>query len=415
MALIEILYGRKPIELEVPEERLMGVYGIEPPPQVDEDSIIEEALRSPMGKALEDYDPKSALIVVNDASRLTPTPKMLDHILSRISGDVRLIVATGTHRPPTEEEYREVILGHHYDELRSLTTHHDCRKGDFFSLGSTARGTPIILNRALLEHDLIVTLGSVEPHYFAGYTGGRKSIAPGLCAYECVEANHRMALMPEAALGRLRGNPLNEDLEEIVGKVSSKVPIFTLNVAITGEGRAWAARAGDIFQSFNSLVREVEGRYAVKLPKKAKIVVAVAPREMGIDLYQAHKALEAAKLVIDNGGIVILVAPCWDGIGPRNFYDLLAGKSIDEVRKQVYENYKLGYHKSAKILELLQKAKVFAVTELEPEILSKIGFKAFKDVQEAIEEAMRAVDGKVAVLPEASITVPMIADDRAKC
>ncbi len=411
MALIEVLYGKESIRLDVPDERLMGVYEIEPPPHIDEDLIIEEALKSPEGKALEEYDPKRTLIVVNDASRLTPTPKMLDHVLNRISGDIRIIVATGTHRPPTEDEYRSTILGHHYDRLRSLTMHHDCRKDRFVSLGSTVRGTPILLNEKVFQHDLIITLGSVEPHYFAGYTGGRKSIAPGLCAYECVEANHRMALLPEAALGRLKGNPLNEDLEEIVRTVSSKVSIFTLNVAITGDGRAWAARAGNIFDSFSSLVKVVEGRYSIKLPRKAEIVVAVAPKEMGVDLYQAHKALEAAKLAVKEGGIVILVAPCWDGIGPRNFYDLLAGRSPEEVRKQVYENYKLGYHKSAKILELLQKARVFAVTELEPEVLSKIGFKAFRDVQEALDEAMRMVSGKVAVLPEASITVPRVEGD----
>ncbi len=408
MALVEILYGRESIGLDVPDGRLMGVYEIKPPPHVNEDSVIEEALRSPEGRALEDYDPKSTLIVVNDASRLTPTPKMLDHVLRRISGDIKVLVATGTHRPPTEDEYRSIILGHHYNRLRSLTTHHDCRNDEFVSLGSTARDTPILLNREIFQHDLLVTLGSVEPHYFAGYTGGRKSIAPGLCAYECVEANHRMALLPEAALGRLKGNPLNEDLEEIVRKVSSKVSIFTLNVAITGKGRAWAARAGGMFDSFNSLVKEVEVRYAIELPEKAEIVVAVAPREMGIDLYQAHKALEAAKLIVKKGGIVILVAPCWDGIGPRNFYDLLAGKNPEEIRKQVYENYKLGYHKSAKILELMQRARVFAVTELEPEVLSRIGFKPFRDVQEALNEAMRTVGGKIAVLPEASITVPRI-------
>ncbi len=406
MVLVEILYGEEPVSLEIPDERLMGVYRVRPPPEVNEDHLLEDALDNPVGRPLEEYDPKSTLIVVNDASRLTPTPRMLDHLLARLSGDFRIIVATGTHRPPTEEEYRSTILGHHYDKLRTKTVHHDCRRSEFVHLGSTSRGTPVIVNKLLLEHDLVVTLGSVEPHYFAGYTGGRKSIAPGLCAYECVEANHRMALMPEAALGRLKGNPLHEDLEEVVKKVASKVPIFSLNVAITGEGKAWAARSGDIFESFYSLIEEVESRYVVRLPRKADIVIAVAPREMGIDLYQAHKALEAAKLVVRDGGVVILIAPCWDGIGPRNFYDLLAGKSREEVKEFVWKSYKLGYHKSAKIVELLERARVLAVTDLEPDVLRKIGFEPFSSAQEAVNEAMSSVEGSVAILPEASITVP---------
>jgi len=410
---VRILYGDRPVHLDIPEERLLGVYGIEAPPQVDVDEMLEEALDSPVNSdRLDEIRASKVLIVVNDSARLTPTPKMLDHVLPRLEGDVRVIVATGTHRPPTEEEYRELILGHHYDKLRERTTYHDSRGSEFTDLGKTTRGTPILINSEAFRSDLVVTLGSVEPHYFAGYTGGRKSIAPGLCAYECVEANHKMALLPDAALGRLRGNPLHEDLEEVVRKVAEKVRIFSLNVAITGEGRAWAARSGDIFDSFYSLVEEVESRYSVELPEQADIVVAVAPGEMGIDLYQSHKALEAAKPLVREGGIVILVAPCWDGIGPRNFYDLLAGRSREDIKEYVWKNYKLGYHKSAKIVELLDKAEVYAVTDLDPKVLERIGFKPFSDPQEALNEALARVGGKVAVLPEASLVVPRLRTKR---
>ncbi len=413
MGRVRVLYGHRPIHLEIPDESLMGVYGIRDPPHVDVDRMLEEALDSPVNSdRLEEIEASNVLIVVNDSARLTPTPRMLDHVLPRIKGDIRIIVATGTHRPPTEGEYRELILGHHYGRLREVTTYHDSKGSDFIDLGKTDRGTPILINSEVFRSDLVVTLGSVEPHYFAGYTGGRKSIAPGLCAYECVEANHRMALLPDAALGRLRGNPLHEDLEEIVERVAGRVRIFALNVAITGEGRAWAARSGDIFESFYSLVGEVEDRYSVELPEKADIVVAVAPREMGIDLYQSHKALEAAKPLVREGGVVILIAPCWDGIGPRNFYDLLAGRSREEVKDLVWRNYRLGYHKSAKIVELLEKAEVYAVTDLDPEVLERIGFRPFSDPQEALDEALAKVGGRVAVLPEASLVVPRLGTKR---
>lgn len=406
MALVRILYGDELREFSVPDERLMGIYQVTPPPSRDIDELLEEALDNPIGRELESYKSKKTLIVVNDATRLTPTPKMLEHILSRLKGDVDIIVATGTHRAPTEEEYRETILGHLYDDLRSRTTHHDCRASSLVSLGRTSRGTNIEVNRMLFDYDLVITLGSVEPHYFAGFTGGRKSIAPGLCSYTCAEQNHKLVLSPESALGKLRRNPVHEDLEEIVKIVAKRVNIFSLNVAITGKGEVWAARAGDIFESFYSLVEEIERYYRVRMPSRADIVVAVAPGEMGIDLYQSHKALEAAKLAVRKGGIAILIAPCWDGIGPRNFYDLLAGKSRDQIEKIIYERYKLGYHKVAKIIELLDMVDVYAVTELEPIILQRIGFKPFNSIQGAIDEALNRKDGKVAVLPEASITIP---------
>ncbi len=413
MGKVRILYGDRPIHLDIPDENLLGVYGIKVPPQVDVDEMLEKALDSPVNSdRLEEIRASEVLIVVNDSARLTPTPKMLDHVLPRLEGDVRIIVATGTHRPPTEGEYRGLILGHHYDRLRRVTTYHDSKRSEFTDLGRTARGTPILINSEVFRNDLVITLGSIEPHYFAGYTGGRKSIAPGLCAYECVEANHKMALLPEAALGRLRGNPLHEDLEEMVRRVAGRVKVFSLNVAITGEGRTWAARSGDIFDSFYSLVEEVESRYSVELPEQADIVVAVAPGEMGIDLYQSHKALEAAKPLVREGGVVILVAPCWDGIGPRNFYDLLAGRSREEIKEYVWKNYRLGYHKSAKIVELLDRAEVYAVTYLSPEVLERIGFKPFSSPQEALNEALAKVGGKVAVLPEASLVVPRLRTKR---
>jgi nickel-dependent lactate racemase len=408
---VSVLYGSEPVSVDIPDSRFMGVFRVKEPLGVDEDRVIEDSLNNPIGRRLEDYDAESVLISVNDQTRLTPTPKLLDHILRRVSAKrLKIIVATGSHRAPTEEEYRSMILGHHYDRLRGVTVAHDCRKSEFVDLGVTSRGTPILVNREVFQHDLLVTISSVEPHYFAGYSGGRKMFAPGLCMYETIEKNHRFALMPEAALGKLKGNPVHEDLEEIAKAVAERVSIFSLNTAINGEGMVWAAKAGDPFQSFYSIVRDVESYYSVKLPREAGITIAVAPRSMGIDLYQAQKAIEAAKLATRVGGVIILVAPCWDGIGPRNFYDLLASGDRGEIIRRIWGDYKLGYHKAAKLLDAIEKFNIYAVTNLSGEVLTRIGIKPFNSLQKALDEALSSVDGEVAVLPEASICVPRIAE-----
>lgn len=407
---VNVLYGSEPISIDIPDSRFMGIFGVKEPLGIDEDMVIEDSLNNPIGRRLEDYDVKSVLISVNDHTRLTPTPKLLDHVLKRFSAErFKIIVATGSHRAPTEEEYRNMILGHHYDRLRGLTVAHDCRNDSFVNLGVTSRGTPILVNGEVFQHDLMITISSVEPHYFAGYSGGRKMFAPGLCMYDTIERNHRLALMPEAALGRLKGNPVHEDLEEIAKAVARRVKIFSLNVAINGEGKIWAARAGDPFESFYSIVKDVEAYYLVELPREAGITIAVAPRNMGVDLYQAQKAVEAAKLVTRIGGVIILVAPCWDGIGPRNFYDLLASGDREEVIGRVWTNYKLGYHKAAKLLDAIEKFNIYAVTSLSEDVLIKIGIKPFKSLREALDEALSSVDGEVAVLPEASICIPRVA------
>ncbi len=406
MVKVSILYGFKEVEAEIPDESYAGTYSVKAPPEVDEDQAIEDALSNPIGRKLEDIKADSTIIVVNDHTRLTPTAKMLDHILPRIRGEIKLIVATGTHRAPTEDELM-AILGHHYEELRKNTIIHDSKKSNFRYLGETTRGTPVELNEELFKHDLIATLGSIEPHYFAGFTGGRKSIAPGVCSYRCVEHNHKMIFDPNSALAKLKDNPIHEDLEEIVKKLSEEKEIFSLNVTITGEGRPFSAAAGDIFRSFYKLVDEVRRYYEVRAPK-ADIVIAVAPRNMGVDLYQAQKALEPAKFIVKDGGIIILVAPCWSGIGPRNFYDLLASKTREEAREILRREFKLGYHKAIKILETLDKAKVFIVTDLDPKIPRNVGLEPFRDVRGAVNRAIEEVGGEVVILPEASISIPRI-------
>ncbi|MEM1520382.1 MAG: nickel-dependent lactate racemase [Candidatus Korarchaeum sp.] len=405
---VSVLYGSERIWFELPDDRYIGSFSVKEPGGIDEATVVERSLENPIGPKLEDLDARKVLISVNDATRLIPTPRLLDHILKRVRAELRIMVATGSHRAPTEEEYRDSILGHHYDSLRRMTVAHDAKKSDFVDLGTTSRGTPILVNRELFEHDLVITLSSVEPHYFAGYSGGRKIIAPGLCMYETIERNHKLALLPEAALGKLEGNPVHEDLEEIAKAVAKEVRIFSVNTAISGEGHVWAAESGDLFDSFYAIIRRVEENYSVSLPEEPEVVVAVAPKQMGIDLYQAQKAIEAAKLVTRKGGVIILVAPCWDGIGPRNFYDLLTSGPIEEVRRRIWEGYKLGYHKAAKLIEALENYRILAVTGLEDDVLRRIGIEPFRSVQEAVDEALSSVKGGVAVLPEASVCVPRV-------
>ncbi|MEM3446761.1 MAG: nickel-dependent lactate racemase [Candidatus Korarchaeum sp.] len=405
---VSVLYGSERIWFELPDDRYIGSFSVKEPGGIDEATVVERSLENPIGPKLEDLDARKVLISVNDATRLIPTPRLLDHILKRVRAELRIMVATGSHRAPTEEEYRDSILGHHYDSLRRMTVAHDAKRSDFVDLGTTSRGTPILVNRELFEHDLVITLSSVEPHYFAGYSGGRKMIAPGLCMYETIERNHKLALLPEAALGKLEGNPVHEDLEEIAKAVAKEVRIFSVNTAISGEGHVWAAESGDLFDSFYAIIRRVEENYSVSLPEEPEVVVAVAPKQMGIDLYQAQKAIEAAKLVTRKGGVIILVAPCWDGIGPRNFYDLLTSGPIEEVRRRIWEGYKLGYHKAAKLIEALENYRILAVTGLEDDVLRRIGIEPFRSVQEAVDEALSSVKGGVAVLPEASVCVPRV-------
>ncbi|MBN1434469.1 DUF2088 domain-containing protein, partial [Candidatus Fermentibacterales bacterium] len=225
------------IPLDVPEGGLV-LYPNEVPVS-DWKRVIRDALEAASGpSSLTEFlrERKSLLVVVNDAARPTPTAKVLSLIRSDLKGvPHRLIVATGAHRSPTEEEL-ETILGDLHTAERGNLIIHDARNPDeMVRTGTTSRGTEVLLNRAVLEADGILVIGSVEPHYFAGYTGGRKAFVPGLAAYSTIERNHSHAMSPDSLPLALEGNPVHDDMMDALTTIGEK-PVFAIMTVLTGRG-----------------------------------------------------------------------------------------------------------------------------------------------------------------------------------
>jgi nickel-dependent lactate racemase len=421
---LDLPYLDRQLHLRIPDENLLAV--IEPN-EIGEageaGTLIAEALASPLGpdgraggRGLHEFlaGAASLLVIVNDATRPTPTATMLE-ALSPWFGrmDVRIIVATGAHRGPTEDEYRQ-ILGAGYEGLRRLCGAHSARdEASLVDLGKTSRGTPVILNRAVLEADRIIVTGSVEPHYFAGYTGGRKAFLPGLAAFRSIEANHRFALDPRAASLSLDANPVHLDMMEALPLV--KAPVFSIMTVLDREQRPAAVTAGDLAGAFNSAVGIARRIFCVPLTERADLVISVAKFPMDIDLYQSQKAIENGALALVDGGTLLLVSSCRDGIGDKTFAELLAradspGRVLDMMRT----GYRLGYHKAAKIAELAGRARILARTELGSAILGPLFIEAVTDLQAAVDAAIASATAakgrpaKVLVLPDGSLTVPLI-------
>jgi len=231
-------------------------------------------------------------------------------------------VATGAHRGPTEQEYRQ-ILGNSYEALRKLCVAHDARREeDTVDLGSTRNGTPILLNRRLFESDRIIATGSVEPHYFAGFTGGRKAFLPGVAAFRTIEANHKLALSPAARSLALEGNPVHEDMMDALPLI--KAPVFSLMTVLDKDQRVAAATAGDLMGSFYAAVDIARLIFCVPVRERSDVVVSVAKFPMDIDLYQSQKAIDNGAVALKDGGTLILVSSCRDGIGDEAYAKLLA-------------------------------------------------------------------------------------------
>ncbi len=410
---VDVPYGRSSIPVEIPDETFGGaLYPNEVRPG-DEADILTRALSSPDGpKTLKEFlsDASELLVIVNDRTRSTPTARILGHIRDDIDGiRTSVIVAAGSHVAPTSEELRE-ILGDLHDEFSERTIVHDARAPtDMVSIGTTSRGTEVRLNRRVVEAGKIVTISSVKPHYFAGYTGGRKSFLPGVASYETIEQNHSHALSPAACALTLRGNPVHEDMKEAVALLGDK-DIFAVQVVLDREHRVCCAAAGDINDAFEAAAARSLEISSVPVERKAGVVVAVAAYPPVDNLYQSQHALEHGKLALENGGIIILVSQCRGGIGNRAFVDLASSvASPEEALARIREGYQLGHHKVARMAQTATWAQMWAVSDLDPEILSSIFMRPFASLQEALDEALR-IKGPTRILfmMDATATVPRL-------
>ncbi len=400
-----ITYGKQPIEVEAEAFHIASPNDVE---ERDESEVLTESLDNPLdSESLSSFITDEFLLVVNDAQRPTPTPKVLDELLKRVSHDnFKVAVATGSHAPPTADELI-YIFGDHYSSLKEKIHIHKAKESPHTYYGTTSQGIKVYLDTILTTVEKVVVIGSVEPHYFAGFTGGRKAFLPGLAAYTTIEQNHRFALEKESKNLALKGNPVHDSMEEAARMIKNDV--FCINMTLDKNRRIHTCNSGDLFTSFYETVKSSKKVYCVPTAKH-DIVLAVAPYPMDVTLYQAQKAIESGKLALNDGGILILVAQCWNGIGPDMFYQLLKScKTPGEALQTLKSGYKLGYHKAAKIAELTTRADIWAVTDLDATVIEDVFMNPFPSVQKAADEAVALKGGEILVLPEASMTVPVCA------
>ena len=276
-------------------------------------------------------------------------------------------------------------------------------------LGKSKNGTEMHVNKLGVEAHKIVIIGSVEPHYFGGYTGGRKSFLPGIASFKTIEQNHKLALSPGAKSLALEGNPVHEDMIDALTTV--KKEIFSIQTVLDKHHKIYAATAGHINDSFLAAIDRANEVFAVKIKEKTDIVVSIVKFPGDIDLYQSQKGIDNAKLALKDGGILILVSKCRQGIGEESFVKLLSScSSPKESLERIKEKYVLGYHKAAKMAEVGLWAETWGVTDLDPEMLKKIFIKPYKSLQAAIDDAMKQKGDKAKILflMDGGLTVPLV-------
>lgn len=413
---IDVPWDTDSVPMRIDPERLGEVIESKTLKVRDEAAMLRSLLAGENGTpAFHDFLEAAAgpvLFLVNDATRPTPSGRVIEIIGDELQGrDVEFLVATGAHRVPGESEL-EQIFGRNIRERFLDRIHcHDARDdAELVHLGETSRGTPVWVNRRVAETRDLVLINSVEPHYFAGYTGGRKSLFPGVAGFATIEGNHKLALDPAADNLALEGNPVHEDMMEMVGLVSDK-RIYSIQIVLDHQHRVHSAHVGDLDSSWRSAVQHADDHYVVELAERYDIVVAAAPYPMDYDLYQSQKALENGSLALKDGGILILVSKCRHGIGDETFFNLMAQAATpDEVLEKISNGYVLGYHKAARLALIAKRGEMWGVTGLPDEDLEAAFIRPFASVQKAVDSALarKGPRAKVLFLMDASITVPRV-------
>ncbi len=379
----------------------------------DQDQTIQTAISTPLNsKNFTEFlsDAQKVLVIVNDATRPTPTQKVLEVIFPELSRtDYHFIIATGAHRGPSPEEFLQ-IFGPYYNQIKERIIVHDAKKEeDQEFLGTSSNGTPMYVNKAAAGADKFIIISSVEPHYFAGYTGGRKSFLPGIAGYKTIEQNHKLALAPEARALALEGNPVHEDMMDAIQTV--KQEIFSIMTVLDKHHQVYAVCAGHIHDSFHAAIDKANEVFCAPLAAKVDIVVSVVKFPQDIDLYQAQKGIDNAKLALKENGIMILVAKCRCGIGGKAFADLLGSCDTPQAAlDKIEQGYVLGYHKAAKMAEIGLWAQMWAVTDVDPQVISPLFITPFSDLQTALDRALEEKGNQASLLflMDGGLTVPMV-------
>jgi len=402
--------------LPIPEGtfRQVDVLGAKPPPlPPSEEGHLSRRMARPIGAL-----PLSRLVgrgdrvavAVSDVTRYSATERFLPLLLRETDAAgvprdrVTLFVARGTHRAMTEPELRDAI-GPEIDS--GLRVKQSDPEGDLADLGTTSRGTRVLVSRELMEHDRIVLTGTISFHYFAGFGGGRKALVPGCAGKETAHQTHFRIFRadgpgkdPMARPGVLAGNPVHEDIVEAVAMAS---PTFLVNTLLTPAKQTFDLVAGHWQKAHEEGCALYAKHYRVRLARRYPLVIASAggfPKD--INLIQSHKALDNAFLATERGGVLVLLAECPDGIGSPDFLPWFRRGDPDTLERELRANYQIYGQTAHAVLTKARACRVILVSSLTPEDVETMGMTPAA----TLAEALRVAKGMLGELP-----VPLVVPD----
>lgn len=402
-------------EVEVPEQNLIGeLHANEVPVGLTGEAEVRRALENPIGSPrLKDivHAGETVAIVTSDVTRPMPTklvmPALLDELYAGgvCKEDITLVFALGSHRHQTDEERQRLAGERAWNEIRCVDSDPD----DCIGYGTTSRGTPVDITRVVAQADRRICLGNIEYHYFAGYSGGAKAIMPGASTRAAIQANHSRMILPEAKAGALEDNPVRLDIEEAGAMVGID---FIVNVVLSEHKEILKAVAGDVTKAHREGCRFLDTLYRKELSAPADIVLVSqggAPKDL--NLYQTQKALDNAKHAVRDGGVIILIGSCKEGLGEKTFEEwMTTAPTAHSLIERIEREFRLGGHKAAAIAMVLERAEVDLVSELDDDFVRSIFLNPQPSAQAALDRAFAKLGPNATVLamPYGGSTLPTV-------
>ncbi len=420
MKQISLGYGSRAVTFDFDEQRFQIISRIPEAQKTLSDSEIGLALDAPIGsRLLEDLPApgESALIVVSDATRATGSAQIVNLLVRRLiqagvpPARMAIIFATGIHRPVTAAETQKLLTSFIVQRLKILA--HDAHNlAQMINLGTTKRGTPVLVNQALRNFDHVLIVGGIAFHYFAGFTGGRKSICPGLAAAETITATHMLALdfekggrMSGVGPGRLEGNPVHEECDRVAALIQ---PSFVVNSVVDDKGRPVKIFAGDWREAHRQGCQEYGAGHSVEISGKCSLViVSCGGLPYDLNLIQAHKALDMAALACREGGTIVLLAECDDGFGRTDFLKWFEETDSRALENRLLQGYEVNGQTAWALLTKTERFRVILVSELDPDQVRKMKMIPAKSLEEALQQAPE-VEGYL--MPQGATWLPVEKD-----
>jgi lactate racemase len=370
----------------------------------------------------------SVLIVVPDATRRAASGQIVNLLVRRLIAngvapfDIRIIFAVGIHRAVTDAEKRELLTPFIVQRIRTIE--HNARdlmrlagleSAQFVDLGETARGTTIELNRALVEHDKIILIGGVNFHYFAGFGGGRKLVCPGLASEKTANETHKLTFdcaqgkrRAGVAVGKLAGNPVHEEFVEIVEKIN---PTFAVNTIVDAAGNAARIFAGNWRTAHEAACEFYEENFSVEITEKRPLVVVSAGgAPLDLNLIQAHKALEMASRACADGGTIVWLAECADGLGRADFRDWFEAENSRKLAAKLCEKYQVNGQTAWSLFEKAERFKIHLISDLPEETVKKMRLHPAQNLSQIFSEINQNATGYV--LPFGAKFLPKVSGEQ---